>query len=123
MTKCQALPKILWSISCLTHNWTGYLPIVPSTSKVHPVFHVPLLKLFFSLSIPIKFVNLLVASTEIKKSILSLAILNSRIVTYEDQLKFQVLVQWEGLPVEESSWEDLANLIEVFPKLNLETQV
>ena len=33
------------------------------------------------------------------------------------------MVQWEGLPVEESSWEYLTSLQDMFPQLNLEGQV
>ena len=39
------------------------------------------------------------------------------------QLKVQVLVQWDGLLVDESSWEDIASLQEICPELNWEDQV
>ena len=52
-----------------------------------------------------------------------LAILDSRIASDDDHHKTQVLVQWAGLPIEETSWEDLDVLREEFPHLNLEDQV
>ena len=44
-------------------------------------------------------------------------------ILVDNQLKSQVLVQWDGLPVEDSSWEDVNVLQEIFPHLNLEDQV
>ena len=48
-----------------------------------------------------------------------LAIINSRSVM-KGHFKIQYLVQWKGLLVEESSWEDLIFLQEKFPQLKLE---
>ena len=52
-----------------------------------------------------------------------MAILNSRVVTVDGLTKRQLLIQWSGLSMEESSWEDITVLQEIFPHFNLEDQV
>ena len=93
---------------------------LPSASKIHRVFHVSLLKPFSSSATFTNSVNLPVTSSELQIPKEPLAILNSRSIMMEGQLKTQCLVKWKGLPVEESSWKDLIFLQEKFPQLNLE---
>ncbi|KAD4888972.1 hypothetical protein E3N88_21045 [Mikania micrantha] len=44
-------------------------------------------------------------------------------VTRADQLIAQVLVQWEGLPQEEATWEDQTQFYSSFPEMHLEDKV
>ena len=51
------------------------------------------------------------------------SILNDKWITVNGQTKHQMLVQWKGLLMEDSSWEDLNVLEEMFPHMNLEDQI
>ena len=83
-----------------------------------------LLKPFYGLAIFKDSVNLRVTSSKIQNPNVHLPILNNRTVIIEKgQLKTQVLVKWERLPVEESSWENLFFLKDKFLQLNLEDHV
>ena len=98
----------------LSKRYYGLCPIIariekiayklnlPVTSKIHHVFHISQLKPFYGSNIPTQIVNLPSTSDEMQSVKFPLAILNSRIVIAEDKLKTQVLVQWAGLPIEET---------------------
>ena len=60
---------------------------------------------------------------ESQSLIIPATILNSITITVDGQSKTQMLVQWKGLPMEDSSWEDSDIIKEIFPHLNLEDQV
>ncbi|GAV66096.1 Chromo domain-containing protein, partial [Cephalotus follicularis] len=52
-----------------------------------------------------------------------LEILGQRQVWIKNQLVNQVLVQWQGLLPEDTSWEDTSNIQSQFPELHLEDKV
>ena len=62
-------------------------------------------------------------NSESQIPIIPIAILSSRTITVEGQSKPQELIQWKGLPMEDSSWEDYDIVRKMFPHLNLEDQV
>ena len=93
---------------------------LPSTSQIHPVFHVSHLKPFVGSEVPPRGVTLLNYNEDSQNLIFPLAIVDRRTILVDNQLKSQVLVQWDGSPVEDSSWEDVDVLHEIFPHLNLE---
>lgn len=51
------------------------------------------------------------------------AILNSRILLQHGQQVKQALVQWEGLSVDDATWEDWHTLVSTYPSINLEDRV
>ena len=95
----------------------------PSTSQIHPVFHVSQLKPFVGSEVLPGGATLPNYDEDSQNLICPLAIVDRRTISVDNQLKPQVLVQWDGLPVEDSSWEDVNVLQEIFPHLNLEDQV
>ncbi|KAF7812512.1 Retrotransposable element Tf2 [Senna tora] len=93
---------------------------LPSHSKVHPVFHVSLLKEYKG-DPPTTQVEL----PEIAEPYTSYptAIIAQRHVEVEGALQYQVLVEWSGSSRDEATWEEWTTLVEVFPSINLEDKV
>ncbi|KAJ0764722.1 putative nucleotidyltransferase, Ribonuclease H [Helianthus annuus] len=91
---------------------------LPATSKIHPVFHVSLLKKAVSGAADTVLPPEL-ESTESNPPIPT-AVLASRSVKDGQASTEQWLVKWAGLPDEEASWEDAQWLQAQFPTLSLE---
>ncbi|MCH81120.1 transposon Tf2-1 polyprotein [Trifolium medium] len=92
---------------------------LPSTSKIHPVFHTSQLKPCFgdaemSLDLPPD-------AMDNKPCIEPMVILDWKNGDGDEPL--EVLVQWAGLPPEEASWEDYQDLQSTFPAFNHEDMV
>lgn len=95
---------------------------LPPTAKIHPVFHVSLLKLCHG-SHKDAYLPLPLTTTEQGPQVLPKAILQHRLLLRKGQQVPKVLVQWDGFPKEEASWEDWVPLQTSFPSLNLEDKV
>ena len=90
---------------------------MPEQSIIYPVFHVSLLKEFRGsppsadanplLSLPLKL-------QPVPSAIISRGLEGHRV---------QVLVDWEGLSRDDMSWVDLQDLVQMFPKIDLEGKV
>ena len=52
-----------------------------------------------------------------------LAIVDSRTIFRHGTPIRQILVQWNGLPLEETSWEDWSGFVKNYPSYNLEDKV
>lgn len=78
---------------------------LPKYSRIHPVFHVSLLKPAVAPTTA-DTVDLPPLTTDNHPVVMPLAIVASKIVPSETRPKHMVLVQWRGLPLEETSWED-----------------
>jgi hypothetical protein len=92
---------------------------LPPESKIHPVFHVSQLKPCHDATIqPLELPPLAIDNHPL---IQPLAILGWR--NKEGTADQQVLVQWNGMLPEDTSWENLADLRTTFPNLNLEDKV
>ncbi|WVY91245.1 hypothetical protein V8G54_036759 [Vigna mungo] len=100
----------------------AYKLLLPPTTKIHPVFHCSQLK-------PCKgnhsqpYVPLPTTSNDLPPVIQPVAILKSRVILRGMNQVPQVLVQWEGLEVDNATWEDQSTLQQAFPNLNLEDKV
>ena len=92
----------------------AYLLDLSSTSQIHLVFHVSQLKPFFGSKLRPEIVKLPNYNENSQNFIHPLAILNKRTILVDNQFKSQVLVQWDRLPIEESSWEDVDVLQDIF---------
>ncbi|KAK9070431.1 hypothetical protein SSX86_010833 [Deinandra increscens subsp. villosa] len=84
---------------------------LPSSSRIHPVFHVALLKKSFT-STPDTSSDLQGFGSDIDVSTLPEDILQIRM---NNQGQKEVLVKWEHKPLEDSSWELLDNFLTDFP--------
>lgn len=85
---------------------------LPSTSRIHPVFHISRLKLAVGdSSSGLKLPSL----DDIQGPIHTpMAVLGERTVKRQGKFVFQWLVQWTGLPPEDSTWEDMISVSKYF---------
>ena len=95
---------------------------LPPESRIHPVFHVSVLKPFRATECPPpqdlpleSFHNQPVDEPE--------AILDRRTLLRNGASHTQLLVQWRNTPVEEASWEDLSTFTTCYPDFHLEDKV
>ena len=92
------------------------------TARIHPIFHVPLLKKAVgsqavSPSIPTSL------SANMKLIVQPTAILGNRRSTVPSAVGTEVLVHWHDLPIYEDSWELFEVIQSQFPNFNLEDKV
>ncbi|XP_058784803.1 uncharacterized protein LOC131659663 [Vicia villosa] len=94
---------------CERIGQVAYKLELPSHSKIHNVFHCSLLKPYLG-PIPPDAPILPHDSVDNHPIVTPLAILNSRIISVNGQQIQQVLVQWNGLPPEDTTWENWQDL-------------
>ncbi|XP_019416449.1 PREDICTED: uncharacterized protein LOC109327750 [Lupinus angustifolius] len=97
----------------------AYRLALPEHTRVHPVFHVSLLKKALKptqQSQPLP----LILSEEWELKVQPATLLQHRVDQDGD---IEVLVQWEGLPECENSWESAAQMQEAFPQFALEDKL
>lgn len=80
-----------------------------TTSRVHPLFHVSLLKKHYG-DPHSQTPELSSESVDNGPVIQPAAILDSKQLQNDSTTHSLVFVQWDGLPVEDTSWEDLSEL-------------
>ena len=85
---------------------------LPSTSMIHPVFHVSQLKKAIPPTVPV--------SSTLPDSIsdehrIPVKILVRRLVTTNNKLSSQILVAWSSWPLSMATWEDEVDLKTQFP--------
>jgi hypothetical protein len=78
---------------------------LPTSSRVHPIFHVSCLKKFIGNKIPAQTV-LLELEKEGKIILDPEAITDTRIHQLRNRSISEYLIKWRKLPVEDSTWED-----------------
>ncbi|KAG8645986.1 hypothetical protein MANES_10G110180v8 [Manihot esculenta] len=95
---------------------------LPATLKIHPVFHVFLLKQHVGAAVPIS--NDLPQLTDDGYAVLEpKKILDARWTKTGNCFLEEVLVRWKNLPLEDATWEHSAELQLRFPHLNLEDKI
>lgn len=83
---------------------------LPSESKIHPVFHCSMLKPFHkAAATPVPVATLPPDTVENQPVIIPMVILNTR-WTQTTEPCLEVLVQWQGLLADDTSWEDWVTL-------------
>lgn len=95
-------------------GFVAYKLKLPTSSKVHPVFHVSLLKPYFGPPVTEPEDNHTVPppSTPLPRGILS-----TRTSLVNGQPQTQVLIDWEGFPPEEATWEVWDHILQQYPDL------
>ena len=83
---------------------------LPEYSRIHPVFHVSLLKPYIATTAAPTAVDLPPLTSDNYPIVTPLAIVASKVIPSEAGPKHMVLVQWRGLPPEETSWEEWSAL-------------
>ncbi|PHU24978.1 hypothetical protein BC332_03310 [Capsicum chinense] len=87
---------------------------LPTNSRIHPVFHVSLLKKRIGPDVtPLQQLSLV--GTDGKILVRPLAILQRRMVKGNNVVAVKVLIQWENLAPEEATWEDWTFIKAQFP--------
>nr|GEX23422.1 hypothetical protein [Tanacetum cinerariifolium] len=100
----------------------AYRLALPVDSKIHPVFHVSLLKLF-SGSDTFKVTPIPEGSTKGHPVEQPVAICGTRALLRVGRMEQQVLVQWAGRSPEEATWEWLSEFQNAYPAYDLEDKV
>lgn len=95
---------------------------LPTGSKVHPVFHVSLLKKAIGEYHEEEALSELLSDeqTEIFEPE---AVLGTRKIKQQGEEIKQVLIQWKGKTTDEATWEDVIMMKSQFPTFNLEDKV
>ncbi|PKA64490.1 putative mitochondrial protein [Apostasia shenzhenica] len=100
----------------------AYRLALPNPSRIHPVFHVSLLKpykqnpRFHPTQLP-------EGLAEGQPLVQPLAILRKRMVHQESRVEEQLLVQWEGWNPEDSTWIPTIEFRRAYPQFDLEDKV
>ncbi|KAH6766309.1 hypothetical protein C2S52_017292 [Perilla frutescens var. hirtella] len=122
------------SYNKLVKKYYGPFPIVerlgtvayhielPKGSKIHPVFHVSLLRLFRGTT-DIAISELPLEDVDGKPVSLPAAVRSVKTVLLHGKPELMVLVQWQGSPSEESTWELASEMATLYPDFHLEDKV
>jgi hypothetical protein len=92
---------------------------LPSTSRIHPVFHVSQLKPCFDEGVVA--LDLPHGAIDNKPLIQPLAVLDWKQDAWTGQI--EVFIQWEGLFPEDATWENFQDIKTTYPTFDLEDKV
>ncbi|XP_073121171.1 uncharacterized protein [Henckelia pumila] len=100
----------------------AYKLALPDYSKIHPIFYVSVLK-WCPNPEDVTVLQLPSTSVDNQPLVTPLAILNVKRIRKDQSWTSQVLVQWDGLPLEETSWVDINSFQQDYPQFHLEDKV
>nr|KYP54513.1 hypothetical protein KK1_000701 [Cajanus cajan] len=95
---------------------------LPDAAKIHPIFHISLLKKFFGNS-PQPYVPLPITTNELGPIVQPWKVLAYRTILRQSRQVPQVLIQCERSELQEAVWEDVDIMKESYPHFNLEDKV
>ncbi|PNX92431.1 Ty3/gypsy retrotransposon protein, partial [Trifolium pratense] len=95
---------------------------LPENAKIHPVFHVSQLKPFHGTSQE-QYLPLPLTMSDTGPIFQPATILQARTIVRGNKKVHQLQIQWDLNSPEEASWEDLDELQNKFPNINLEDKV
>ncbi|KAH9750407.1 hypothetical protein KPL71_013871 [Citrus sinensis] len=95
---------------------------LPTNCRIHPVFHISLLKPYVGNS-PIDVYSLPPGSVDNKPLSSPIAVCAERKILRQGKETPQILVQWSDSSPENSSWEDFEEFRKLYPALHLEDKV
>ena len=93
------------------------MPLPPGLSGVHPVFHVSMLKKYHSDGNYIIRWDLVLLDENLYYDEEPVAILDREVRKLRSKGIPSIKVQWKNRPVEESTWENEADMQEIYPYL------
>lgn len=112
---CKLLPKYYGPFSILERiGLAAYKLALPTHSKVHPVFHVSLLKKKLGKQAQLDPI-LPPVNSDGQWVVKPLAILQRRVFKKNNTMAVEVLVQWENTLPSEATWEAWPNFNAQFP--------
>lgn len=111
-SKYYRLYKILAKIESVAYKLE-----LPVDSKVHPVFHVALLKKKVGSAIVVQS-TLPSTGKDGQFTVQLVAILQRQMIKKDNATEVKVLVQWSNLPPEDATWEDYNVLKVKFPSFD-----
>ncbi|KAK9671760.1 hypothetical protein RND81_12G053000 [Saponaria officinalis] len=94
---------------------------LPEDAQIHNVFHVSQLKAFRGILPDVPSVPAWLRGKEATTIIEPQAILQRRVVKSQNMAKVQYLVQWNGFPASEASWEYADDFESKFPSFVIQT--
>lgn len=101
----------------------AYKLLLPETARIHPIFHISLLKKFIGQPSQ-QYLPLPLITNEYGPAVQPLRAMAFRKIMHNTTLVPQVLIQWNSLDDDDSTtWEDVADITSHFPNFNLEDKV
>ncbi|GKA21451.1 ty3-gypsy retrotransposon protein, partial [Tanacetum coccineum] len=95
---------------------------LPPTSKIHPFFHVSLLKPFIE-EVIVGVANLSEEDREGRPVDQPLAVCATLDILHNRETSLQILVQWRDCSPDEATWEDLFEFQSTYPSYDIEDKV
>ena len=90
---------------------------MPESATIHDVFHVSQLKKFYGeLPVTSTLPSYMVTPTQAK---VPAAVLERKVYKVGNRMVIQLLVQWEGYPSTEATWEEAETFQRQFPDFQL----
>ena len=89
---------------------------ISTTAQIHPVFHVCQLKSFSGVLTKLAHVPPWFLDKQHNDKLIPAAILDKRMVKHQNAAQGQYLVQWQGFPPEEATWEPVAFVEQHYPQ-------
>ncbi|MCH91013.1 transposon Tf2-1 polyprotein, partial [Trifolium medium] len=100
----------------------AYKLALPSTARIHPVFHISQLKKFCGTEAT-PYYPLPIHTDEFGPVLSPEKILKTRIILKGPLQVPQVLIKWQDLDASLATWEDKVEILRAFPNLNLEDKI
>ncbi|MCH84618.1 hypothetical protein A2U01_0005450, partial [Trifolium medium] len=120
LLKAQVVMKEIADQSRIPHKFVvgevAFELELPPTSKIHPMFHVSQLKPCFGDVNPI--MDLPAEAVDNQPLIQPLSMMDWK--WHDESQEWQVLIQWEGLFPEDSTWESYQDIVMTYPNFHLE---
>ena len=102
----------------------AYKPHLPAESHIHLIFHVSLLKRYYTNTDVDKHNTEIPSFSEDREVLLTpQVVIDHRWIKQGAQMVEESLVHWKYLPVEEAMWVSTKQLLELFPDVNLGDKV
>lgn len=94
---------------------------LPDSALIHPVFHVSQLKPFRGEKPAMAHIPEWFHGESDDVEVTPQAIIDRRIVKHHNRAQVQYLVQWEGFPLSEATWESAVQFEQRFPTFEVQT--